>query len=287
LQSTVLVEIGRFVLPGDPLASGGTPVATASTSRQISFLGRVLWEGVRQASACTEEPILCVAQGQDLIFVALHGGRLVVSWRFRLLATVDSPLIFGIPPMIVSHLLTARTQKDEDVNVVVKGGEVSLTACDEKGSYELRWRFDLRTFPAPAEMSRMLVLPSTLVRLNYLQLSDSVHQAVAKLVDMESQRRIHRTKLAILVGLSRGVLTVDGQEIGAQDVGYYYFDPRLIIRALEYVHAEQIEMGLTGLDSQRAFLSIVDRQPDCIVHCALLSIGRDTQRLFPPPPGRD
>lgn len=278
------VVAGYRILPCDPLKSGGIVVAAALTSRQISFEGRVLWEGVRQASACSEEPILCVAQGHDLTFVAVNGARLVVSWRFRLPAAVSSPLIFGIPPMIVSHLTTARTKKDKDVDVVLKGSEVSLTARDEVGRYEMRWRFDLHTFPAPLEMSRMLVLPSTLVRLDYIQLSDSIHRAVAKLVDMESQRHIHRTKLAILVGLSQGLLTVDGQEIGPQSMGDYYFDPRLIIRALEYVHAEQIEMGLTSLDLQRAFLSIVDRQPSCIVHCALLSIGLDTQRLFPLPP---
>ena len=243
----------------------------------------MLWNGIRRASACSEEPILCVAQRRALTFVALDGPRLVISWRFPLPAAVDGPLVFSFPPMIVSHLLAASPQGQDAADLTLKGNEVILNAQDAAGSYELRWRFDLRAFPAPPEMTRMLAIPSTLLRLDYLRVADAVHQAVAKLVSIESQRQVHRTKLAILVGLSHGHLTVDGQEISVEPVDKYYFDPRLIIRALEYVQADHVELGLTSLSSQHAFLSVVNRQPECSVHCALLSIGPETQRLFPLP----
>ena len=105
-------------------------------------------------------------------------------------------------------------------------------------------------------------------------------------MSIESQHQVHRTKLAILVGLSHGRLTVNGQEISEETVDKYYFDPRLIIRALEHVQADQVELGMTSLGPQRAFLSLVNRQPECSVHCALLSIGLETQQLFPLPPRR-
>jgi hypothetical protein len=188
--------------------------------------------------------------------------------------------------MIISHLLAASPQGQDAVDLTLRGNEVILNAQDAAGSYELCWRFDLRAFPAPSEMSRMLVIPSALLRLDYLRVADAVHEAVAKLVSIESQRQVHRTKLAILVGLSQGHLTVDGQEISVETADKYYFDPRLIIRALEYVRSEHVELGMTTLSPQRAFLSVVNRQPECSAHCALLSIGLETQQLFPLPPHR-
>jgi len=246
----------------------------------------LLWNGIRQASACSEDPILCIAQGRALTFVALDRPRLVISWRFPLFAAVDVPMVFSFPPMIISHLLAASSQGRDAVDLALKGNQVILNAQDAAGNYELRWRFDLHAFPAPLEMSRMLVIPSALLRLDYVRVTDAVHQAVANLVSIESQRQVPQSKLAILVGLSHGHLTVDGQEISPETVDKYYFDPRLIIRALEYVRADHIELGMTGLSPQRAFLSVVLRQPECSTHCALLSIGLETQRLFPLPPRR-
>jgi hypothetical protein len=259
-------------------------VGAVPTSRQLSFDGRVLLRGVRLASACSEEPILGIAQNRYLTFVALSGVRLLISWRFHLPEVVHGPFVFGVPPMITGHLTSAPTDKPHTVTLVLRGNEVRLTTSDDAGPYELRWHFNPHRFPAPPGMSRLLALPPSLVRLNYLEISDAIHQAVARLVAIESGQRVHRTKLAILLGLSHGHLVVEGQEIRAQAVGEYYFDPRLIIRALEHVHAEQIDLGVTELSSRRAFLSIVDRQPDRLTHCALLSIGLDTQRLFPLPP---
>jgi hypothetical protein len=245
-----------------------------------------LQDGVRRAVACTEEPILALAQGHDLTFVATGGARLTLSWRFQLSTPVDGLVPFVIPQMIASHLVAAPMQAQEDVELVLQGGSVKLAAHDQSGPYELRWQFDLHAFPAPPETSHLLAFPSDPIRLDYLQFSDSVHQAVAKLIDLEREQHIHRTKLAILLSLSHGHLNLDGQEISAQVAGRYYFDPRLIIRALEQFHAESVEVGLTGLGPRRAILSIIDRQPDCVLRCALSSIGLDTQHLVPPPQNR-
>ena len=256
------------------------------TSQRISLVGQVLAEGIRQASARSEEPILCLARRNGLTFVAVSGLRLVVSWEFTLPTQVERPAVFVIPPMIVNHLLAVTGPSTDKADLVLEGNNVALITSDELGSYELRWRSDPSGFPAPPEMSRLLVLPDVLTRLDYLQVSDAVHQAVIQLVSMESHRRIHRTRLAVMVSLSDGHLTVTGQEIETQAVNRYYFDPRLVIRALELVKAGHIEIGLTSLDPRSAFLSIVSRQPDRQVHGALLSIGLDTQRLFPLPHGR-
>ncbi len=248
----------------------------------MSLNGQVLWEGVRRAVACTEEPILAIAQGHDLAFVAMAGARLMLSWRFRLSTSVDRLVAFMIPQMIASHLVAAPMQGQDDVELVLKEGSVMLATHDQNGPYELRWQSDLHTFPAPPEMGHLLTVPSDLIWLDYLQLSHSVQQAVAKLRDLELEQHIHRTKLALLLSLSHGQLRLDGQEVSAHMTGQYYFDPRLIIRALEQFHAERVEVGLTSLGPRRAIFSIIDRQPDCILHCALPSVGLDTQRLFLP-----
>jgi len=263
-----------------------TRVGVAPTWQQVSLDGRVLWDAVRQASSYSDVSILGIAQGSDLTFVALNGANLVISWRFCLPGSTDGSFVFLVPPMIVSHLLTALPQTEGAVDLALNGNEASLAARDGVGRYELRWRFDLHGFPAPPGMNQLLVLPSTLVRLGYLDFADSIHQAVARLGAIESRHPVHRTKLAISIGLVDGQLMVEGQEIGRQATGVHYFDPRLLIRALECVRAGQVEVGLSQLDSERGYLSLVDRRPDFVMHCALLSISLNMPWLPPLPPGR-
>jgi len=261
-------------------------VTSASTLQQISLDGRLLWDAVRRASACSEVAILCAARDRDVTFVALNGVNLVFSWHLRLPASAGGSMTFLIPPMIVSHLLSALPQTTNAVSLTLNQNEVSLTSRDGVGSYELRWRFDLYGFPAPPNMSRLLALPPGLIRLNYLQVMDTVHRAVARLGTIESQYQIHRTKLAVLLGLPNGSLLAEGTEIDDQTAGEYYFDPRLLIRALECADAWLIELGLTKFDAQRGYLSIANRQPDWVMHCALLSVALDAPWLPPLPPSR-
>jgi hypothetical protein len=215
-------------------------------------------------------------------FVAPGGLRLVVLWQFDLKRRLSDSAIFTIPPMVASFLATeairgtVEIELDEDV--------VTVLTQDRWGRYELRWRSDVSDFAAPEEFNRLLNKPSHLTEVSYLHLSDTVHEAVAKLVSMEEQQ-IHPTKLAILVDLGRPTLSIDGQEIEAGTRHQYYFDPRLIIRALEFIKSDTIQVGLTEVtEPNRAFLSILAKQDGYTVHCGLLSIGVDTQRLYPLPP---
>jgi hypothetical protein len=189
--------------------------------------------------------------------------------------------------MIVSHLLAALPQTTEPVVLSIDKDEVKLTARDGVGKYELRWRFDLRSFPAPPKMSHLLACPPGLIEHSYLRIADSIHQAVANLAGIEAEQRIHRTRLAVLVRMAGERLVVQGQEIIAPVGDEFYFDPRLLIRALECIRARQIEVGLTRLDTQHGYLSLVDRRPTFTMHCALLSIGQDTPWLPPVSPGRN
>jgi hypothetical protein len=269
------VLAGRFLLEGAPV--------TVAAELQVSLDGRVLWNGVRQASACSDDALLGIAQGQTLTLVVFRETRLVVSWRFPLSTTISGPVVFGIPPMIVGHLSGSVPPTTGLVRLAVSGGNVSLTSIDAVGPFELRWRFDLNKFPVPPEFGRLLMPPARFISAGYLDIADAIHGAVAKLVSMETRRQIHRTKLAILLGLFGDRLVVDGQEVRRDTPGFYYFDPRLIIRALEFMHSTKIQLGVTELGPRRAFLSLMDRQPDHTVHCALLSIGLETQRLIGPP----
>jgi hypothetical protein len=262
-------------------------VESSPTSERISLEGRILWDAVRRASACSEVSLLCVARSRHLTFVALNGASLIVSWRYAIQQQARGAPVFLIPPMIVSHLLAALPQTTDAVDLTIDRDEARLTACDGVGSYELRWRFDLRSFPAPPVMSHLLACPSSLIQHSYLQIADSIHQAVAQLAGIESQQRIHRTRLAILVGMVGGRLAVQGQEILAQAEDEFYFDPRLLVRALECIRARQVEVGLNRLDSQHGYLSLVDRRRAFVMHCALLSIGQDTPWLPAVSPGRN
>ncbi len=254
----------------------------APATAQFSLDGQMLWKGVRQVSACTEEPILSIAQGEHLTLVVFREARLVISWHFQLSPAVDEPFVFGIPPMIASHLCKSAPPVPALARMAVNGSDVSLSAHDADGPFELRWRFEIGQLPVPPDLSRLLEPPLHPVVVGHLEIADAILGAAARLMALEVERQLHRSKLAVVVGLRGGELVVEGREMCKEPAGFYHFDPRLVTRALEFMRAVQLEVSLTPLDYERAFLSLVERQPDYTLHCALLSLGPDTQRLIAP-----
>ncbi len=254
-------------------------------ARKSFFLdGRVLWLGVQWASSRTDESILCIIKNDTITFVAVSGLRLVVSWRFRLENKLGDGAVFMIPPIIASFLSAEAVQNHLEIEV--NNSTVSVITRDEFGKYELRWNSNSSSLNPPQEFALMLPPPAHLLEVDYVKMSDAAHKAVAKLAEMESE--VHRDKLAILVDFGPGRLGIDGRDIESGPSAQYYFDPRLIIRALEFLKAERIKVGFTELTNKnRAIMSIVADYQDWLVHCALLSIGLDTQKLYPLPPGRN
>ncbi len=252
--------------------------------KNIFLDGRVLWLGVQWASSRSEESILCIIKKETITFVAVSGLRLVVSWQFRLENQLRDGAVFTIPPIIASFLSAEAVQSHLEIEI--NNSEVSVITRDEFGKYELKWNSDSASLNPPEEFARMLIPPPHLLEVDYLKMSDAAHKAVAKLAEMESD--IHHSKLAILVDFGPGRLSINGREIESGPSATYYFDPRLIIRALEFLKVERVKIGLTEMSSQsRAILSIVADYEDWLVHCALLSIGLNTQKLYPLPPGRN
>jgi hypothetical protein len=260
----------------------GESVGIAPTARHISLSGKPFWDGVKDVVNRFQEPILGVVHGHTLTFVALRAASLAVSWSYSLPAGISEPFFFGIPPLIAGHLAKHPVSGMGDVRIGVQGGDVSLVSQDVSGEYELRWRFDLSQFPAPPELGRLLTPPRSMVSANYLQVADAVHGAVADLAVMESRGRIHRTQLALVFDLVGTDVRASACEVQVGVEGQYYFDPRLVMRAIEFVGAERIELGLTALSPSRAFLSLVERRLDRVTHCALLSMGSETSRLITP-----
>jgi hypothetical protein len=148
----------------------------------------------------------------------------------------------------------------------------------------MRWRADPNTFGTPAEFSYMLAPPRAMIDVGYLEVNDAAHRAVAKLLSMETADAVPRNKLAILVDFAPSRLSIDGQTVELGIKGRYFFDPRLIIRALDSIHADSVRVGLTRLPAgNRAVLAFLAEEDGWNLHCALLSIGVDTQHLYPIP----
>ena len=103
---------------------------------------------------------------------------------------------------------------------------------------------------------------------------------------MHATRQISPTKLAMLVDLNYGRLRIDGEVIATTQNRRFFFDPRLVIRALEFLRQGIIEVGITPLpgEERRGYLSLQTIEGEWKVRCALLSIGKDTQKLYPLPP---
>jgi hypothetical protein len=248
----------------------------------------MLSAGVRQASSRSEEPLICFIKPDTIKFVAVSGLRMAVSWETPLDPPASGSLVFVIPPVIADLLQSESVRSQPGVDLVCRGQEIVLRLVDHLGSYEIRWKSDLASFPAPPEFGELLKVPDILIDVPYLRISDAIHQAVAKLVQLESDGQVSQSKLAILIDLDLGRLCINGQEIIVSASRQYYFDPRLVIRALEVIKDRTIRVGISPLkEAPRAYLSILAEQEGWGVQCSLLSIGTDTQKLYPLPPGRN
>jgi hypothetical protein len=254
--------------------------------KQLSLDGNILCTGVRRASARTQEPILCLLKRNAIMFVALSGLRLVVSWEYPASLQLKGGLGLLIP-ITVAELLSSEAIK-KPLNIRLEGKQATLATTDEWGGYQISWHSDVSKFPAPEDFNQFLAYPPALVEVSYISVSDAAHLAVARLATVESAAEAHRDKLAILVDFSMQRLMIDGREVTRGEATRYFFDPRLIIRALEFVKSDRIGVAVTNLAAKnQAIFSIVSAQGDCKVHCAILSIGLDTQKLYPLPPGHN
>jgi hypothetical protein len=255
-------------------------------AKRLYVDGKLLCQGIERAAARTEDPILCLIKEQKVTLITLSGLRLVVSREARLPEPVPTNLVFLVPPL-VAELLSSKTICEQvGVELRMQGQGVIARLTDHLGSYELRWKSDFASFNGPELFAQLIQTPRPLVSVPHIRFSDAAHQAVAKLGYMQADRQIHPNKVAILIDLKLGRLLVDGEEISSTARHQYFFDPRLVIRALEFLREDILRVGLTPLPGtqRRAYLSLVSREGEWSVHCSLLSIGQDTQRLYPLPP---
>jgi hypothetical protein len=255
--------------------------------KRLRVDGSVVCTGIEQATTRSEEPVLCLIRPETIRFVAVSGLRLVVSWQTKLRQAAPGNLAFLIPPFVGGLLSSDVVCEQVEVEFELQGEHVLAKVADHLGSYDIHWKSDLSTFPAPEAFGQILKVPDELMQVPYLKISDVAHQAVAKLIQIHSDEQVSPTKLAVLIDLDFGGLRVDGQEIVESSSRSYYFDPRLVVRALEFMKARRLSVGITSLAPNRGYLSLLAEQSDWLVHCSLLSIGKETQQLYPLPPGRN
>jgi hypothetical protein len=251
--------------------------------------GQVLCAGLQRATSRSEEPVLCFIRGDRIKFVSVSGLRLVVSWETQLRKPAPHKLTFLIPPLAARLLSNEAVCSQVAVEIITWGDQVVAQLTDHLGKYDLRWESNLSGFPAPDGFGELLQIPPVLMEVPFIKMSDATHGAIAKLVRIESDDQVSPTKLAILVDIDFGRFRLDGQEIVTTASQRYYFDPRLVIRSLEFLKGKTVQLGITPLAGikSRAYLSFVEQQGDWTVHCSLLSIGMETQKLYPLPPGRN
>ena len=251
--------------------------------------GGMICQGIRKAASRTKDPILCLIKANKITIVAVSGLRLVVSWDARLRKPVPGNLAFVIPPLVAELLSSEAISAPVEIAFTMQGLTAIVKLTDHLGSYELQWKSDFSSFKGPEAFAYLIQAPRTMVNVPHLRFSDAAHQAVAKLGYMHADRKIPPNKLAILIDLNLGRLLVDGEEIVTTESRQYHFDPRLVIRALEFMKEDTLRVGISPLPGpdRRGYLSLLSKDGDWTVHCALLSIGVDTQRLYPLPAERN
>lgn len=225
---------------------------------------------------------MLIAKPESLKLMSMSGPRLMMAWEHGL-GGPSKRQYFLLPPLVVNLLSSDLARSLEGLSLTAgPAGDVCLELTDGHGRYQLRWLPDGGIFPTPSEFAYMVAPPRNVINVGYLDVNDAAHRAVAKLLSLESSEPVPRNKLAILVDFTPSKLSIDGQTLELGIKGRYFFDPRLIIRALDSIHSNSIRVGLTRLPGdKRAVLAFLSEESDWRVHCSLLSIGRDTQRLYP------
>ena len=251
--------------------------------------GKMLCTGIQKAVSRSDEPILCLIREDKITLVAVSGLRLVISREARLREPTATTMAFLIPPLVAELLSSNTICTQIGIAFELHGQNAAARLTDHFGSYELRWKSDFASFAGPKAFAQLIQAPNALVTVPHLRFSDAAHQAVAKLGYMHADRQISPSKLAVLIDLNFGQLLVNGEEIVAAESRRYYFDPRLVIRTLEFVREETLRVGITPLPSEprRGYMSVLSKDGEWTIHCALLSIDKDTQELYPIPPGRN
>jgi hypothetical protein len=247
---------------------------------------QVMRTGLKRAMTRGRDTLLCVVGPVSIRFIGISGLRMMVSWEHPT-AGPSSSQFFVFPPLAIHLLTSALGQELSRITLSTTGRNTVLGMADAHSQYEMRWRADLRQFLAPPEFTQMLAVPKGIITISYLSLSDAAHQAVANLVNLQSMQNVTTDKLAILMDFSSSRLTLDGRTIVNGASGAYYFDPRLLIRALEIIKSNTLRVGMMPLPvGHRAVLTLLADQDGWHVQCALLSVGADTQKLFPLPQER-
>ena len=254
--------------------------------KQAIVDGALLYAGFKKATSCSSQYLLCLVRESGVMLVAVSGPRLVISWEARLSQTPPENLALLFPPTVTELLSCEAICNQAEVVLATRGKSAIARLTDRWGIYELVWKSDLASFSITWELGYLLQEPRGLVTVPHLSFSDAAHQDVAKLGCMYATRQINPTKLAMLVDLNYGRLRVDGEVIVTTQSRRFFFDPRLVIRALEFLREGMISVGITPLrgEEQRGYLSLQTTDGEWRIHCALLSIGKDTQKLYPLPP---
>ncbi len=257
--------------------------------KQAIVDGALLCAGIQKARSCSSGHLLCLVRKSRIMLVAVGGLRLVISWEASLSQAPAENLALLLPPIAAKLLSCEATCDQAEVMLATRGRTATARFADNGGSCDLVWKSDLASFAGPRELAYLLQEPRGLVCVPHLGFSDAAHQAVAKLGCMHATRQINPSKLAMLVDLNYGRLRVEGEVIVTTQSRRFFFDPRLVIRALEFLKEGTIGVGITPLhgEDRRGYLSLQTTDGDWRVHCALLSIGKDTQKLYPLPPVRN
>jgi hypothetical protein len=247
---------------------------------------QLMRSGLKRAMSRGGDAVLCALGQATIRFIGLSNLRMMTLWEHPF-AGPKKPRFYVFPRFAVYLLTSMLGQELTKLTLATTDAEASMKMTDERGQYELRWDANLNQFMVPPEFTQMLAVPKAMITTTYLVLSDAAHQAVANLVTLQAAHNIPEDKLAILVDFGASHLTLDGRTIVHGISGAYYFDPRLIIRALEVVKSNVLQVGMAALPAgHRAVLTLLSDQEGWHVQCSMLSIGTDTQRLYPVPPER-
>ncbi len=246
--------------------------------KPININPNVMRTGLGHALQRTDGPVLCILTPKSMRLVIANSRRFLASWEW-FEETGAQPCLFLIPPFVANTLAGPASWDIVRIEVRLKKNLVSLTLHDRTGAYMVQWRWDPRTFSAPAPFQEMMSLPSDMVQTDYVHIADAVHIAAANLFQMEWIERIRRERLAMSIDFATGRLNINGQKIVAGDRKRYYFDPRLVLRGLEVARARVVSFAVSHLPAKHQAILHINSDDQWQVRCSILSLSAEETQL--------
>lgn len=237
-------------------------MSSVLTAKPIVLNIQAMRRGLSWAQSWSSEPVLCRIKDEKMYLVAVSQKQFLVSWAWPLPGVMESHF-FLIPPFVISTITNPAAYSADGLAVMLKKNVAGMIINQGKQEFRLQWRWSADSFRAPKSFEKMLNPPANIVQSSYLAIADVVHLAIANLGNMNVSEEVSFDSAVIEVNLPMTEENPDNTR--------YFFDPRLVLRAVEVTRGDSIGFAMQPIEGKKAIVHFMTQREDYFIHCAILS----------------